>query len=122
MKPQAVYSDLLLDDVAVERVSYDPLKAALKLTLGLENDKIVVVSFSSVIGLRMSPSICFDWSLILFQGSNVRTLFEVIDSEWITEIHAAEEVNMEPRSKELRHFLVPGSDSVWEILAGSCAI
>lgn len=120
MEVKIVYRGLLLGDVPMERVEFDPCSKSVIFELDLENEDRFRVSFEPVAGLRLTPSACFDRRSLYVDGSYQRTILETTKSPWIDALHAGERASREPVSARIKHFLIPSDEGVWEILAERC--
>lgn len=116
------FKSLILDDAPMERASFDVGAGEFKLEVDTEDDKRVTLLFKRVMGMRFTPSVCFDRRSLYVEGCYIKTVIRIDNSQWIKEVNKAEEEASEPITKDVNHYVIPSDDGVWEILASKCGI
>ena len=119
MEIKVVYRDLVLGDVPMSASSLIHVLNQFFSNL-ISKTRIGFASPQPVVGLRLTPSVCFDRHSLYVDGSYQRTILETTKSPWIDALHAGERASREQVSERIKHFLIPSDDGVWEILAERC--
>ncbi|WP_147449063.1 hypothetical protein [Corallococcus terminator] len=96
----------------------------MRLTMELDtfNGPRVLLVFRAVVGHRYVPSVLVDRSALYVQGDYRKSVLRVEPSDWCTEVVTAAKQEGAPILGELRHYVVPSDDGVWELLAKDCTL
>jgi hypothetical protein len=120
MSVRRVFQDVVLDDAPVESYAFSAHSTSARLEMDLADEQRASFVFDGVVGARQVPSVEFDRGRLYVDGSYCRSVVEVQDSEWIAQILSAARERGEPARSNMRHYIVPSDDWVWEIIARDC--
>jgi hypothetical protein len=116
-----VFADVTLDSVPMERFAFAAATKRAVLTVDTNTHQRAKVIFKGVMGFRFTPTPLSYWITAPTDRPLARSILEDTDSAWIKELHSCQRRHHEAISHEVRHFLIPADDGLWEILAHSCS-
>ncbi|NVJ19368.1 hypothetical protein HV826_35235 [Myxococcus sp. AM010] len=112
--------DLEIDDAPMEEVAFSAQSRGLRMAVDSVDGRRALLEFCDVAAMRMVPSAFVDRDQLRVDGRYRRCVLIVDESEWLRQLIAASERAKEPVNGVLIHFVVPGDDWVWELIARDC--
>ena len=111
----ALTKDFRVNDVPNLQVLYDH---GVSVEFDDMSGRHVRLSFQQTVAYRLTVEDCFDFSTLTNQENEYRTLMELHNSEWKSQLYRESVQNFQPiNSNSLRHFVLILGDVVLEIVA-----
>ena len=108
---------IIFDDAPLERFIYSAKNSTVIFEADTEDEARITLTFIGVISFKFTPSFCFDRSKIYTNDGYNKSLLHVKESVWIEEINKAKVEYGEFKDNDLKHYLIPSDDGIWEIAA-----